>query len=46
MEEVCGTCKWNCRTSDGEYGCGNDESEMYGVSTFYDDTCDDWEKRE
>ena len=45
MNEVCGTCKWNCR-SDGEYCCGNDESENYGVPTLYDDSCEDWEEKE
>lgn len=50
MKEVCGTCKYNKRTYDGhcnsEFCCGNEDGENYGVPTFFDDTCDDWEKKE
>lgn len=31
--------------SDGFY-CGNEESENYGASTFYDDSCNEWEEKE
>ena len=51
MREVCGNCKHNKRAVD-EYSqcewwcCGNEESDKYCVPTFYDDTCEDWEKRD
>lgn len=50
MKEICGTCKHNKRTFDGhcnaEYCCDNEESDEYGVSTMYDDSCDMWEEKE
>lgn len=49
-EKVCGTCRYNRRTDEGhgfqEFCCGNEESEYYGVPTFYDETCDDWEEHD
>ena len=26
--------------------CGNEDSENYGVTTFYDDVCDDFEEKD
>lgn len=53
MREICGTCKYNKRDfskpqNEGyiEFCCGNEDSDMYGVPTFYDDTCDEWEEKE
>lgn len=50
IEEVCGTCKYNKRCYDGhcksEFCCDNVDGAYYGVPTFFDDTCDDWEKKE
>ena len=53
MDEKCGTCKFNtCDRSNLDtegyldFVCGNEESDNYGVSTFYDDSCDCWEGKE
>lgn len=53
MKEVCGNCKYNKRdfskpqnTGYAEFCCGNEDSEEYGVPTFYDDSCDEWEEKE
>lgn len=53
MREICGTCKYNKRNYSNpqgmgyiEFCCGKEDSEEYGVPTFYDDTCDDWEEKE
>lgn len=50
MNEVCGTCKYNTRTYDGHcnspYCCGNEDGDYYGVPTAYDDTCEEWEKKD
>ena len=53
MREVCGNCKHNKRdfskTQNENYSsfcCGNEDSENYGVPTFYDDACDDFEEEE
>jgi hypothetical protein len=53
MKEVCGNCKYNKRDYSKpqnkgyvEFCCGNEDSEEYAVPTFYDDTCDKWEKKE
>ena len=45
MKEVCGNCKYNKRDFSKpqgyiEFCCGNEDSEEYGVPTFFDDTCD------
>jgi len=29
-----------------EFYCGNEDSDEYGVPTFYDDTCEEWEEKE
>lgn len=46
--KVCGTCYYNALYDDGslEYCCGNEESDMYGLPTCYDDTCEEWEEEE
>ena len=53
MREVCGNCKHNKRDfskpQDDAYSdfcCGNEDSGNYGVPTFWDDTCDDFEEKE
>lgn len=50
MKEVCGTCRWNKRTTNGhcnaEWSCNNEDSDNYAVPTFWDETCDDWEAKE
>jgi hypothetical protein len=53
VKEVCGNCKYNKRdfskpqnTGYAEFCCGNEDSEEYGVPTFYDDSCDEWEEKE
>lgn len=57
MRKVCGTCKYNKRVTDGnfkaefrnynaEFCCTNKYSDNYYASTFYDDTCVDWEEKE
>lgn len=53
MKQMCGECKYNKRDfskpQDSGYSkfcCGNEDSENYGVPTFYDDSCDDFEGRE
>lgn len=51
--EICGNCKWNRRDFSKpqdkgyiEFSCGNEDGEYFGVPTFFDDTCDDWESKE
>jgi len=50
MRECCGNCKYNKRSYDGhcnaEFCCDNEESEMYGTPTMYDDACDEFEEKE
>ena len=49
MRKECGSCKYNKRDWDHseDFYCENEESEKnYGASTFYDDTCNEWEKKE
>ena len=53
MREVCGNCKHNKRDFSkpqnscySEFCCGNEDSDNYGVPTFYDDACDDFEEKE
>ena len=53
MKECCGTCKYNKRDFSKpqdkgyiEFCCGNENSDYYGVPTFYDDDCDDWEEKD
>ena len=51
MKECCGNCKYNKRDfskpqGEGyiEFYCCNEDSDEYGVPTFFDDTCDDFEE--
>lgn len=53
MKECCGNCKYNKRdfskpqnSGYAEFCCGNEDSSEYGVPTFFDDTCDDFEEKE
>ena len=53
MKQCCGTCKFNKRYFSkpqnkgyAEFCCGNEDSDEYGVPTFYDDTCDAYEEKE
>ena len=53
MEHCCGRCKYNKRDfskqqNEGymEFCCGNENSMEYGIPTFFDDVCDDFEERE
>ena len=53
MREVCGNCKHNKRDflkpqneNYSSFCCGNEDSDNYGVPTFYDDACDDFEEKE
>ncbi len=53
QREKCGNCKYNRHSNDGNNGmmrgsfyCGNEDADMYGVPTFYDDVCDDYEEKE
>lgn len=43
----CGTCKYNLCESYRlrRFACNNEESEMYGILTQYDDYCADWEPK-
>lgn len=52
MKECCGNCKHNKRDfskpqNQGyiEFCCGNEQSDEYGVPTFFDDTCDCLEEK-
>ena len=43
--ECCGTCIYN-KKNDSDFCCSNEESESYGLSTMYDDCCEDYEEKE
>lgn len=44
--ECCGTCCYNKKDwQTKEFCCGNEDSENYGLQTFYDDGCEDWEEK-
>ena len=52
MREICGECKHNKRdfskpqnSGYAEFCCGNEDSDNYGVPTMYDDSCEDFEKK-
>lgn len=40
-EECCGNCG-NKRYENGEWVCGCEASEMYGLDTSYGDSCEEW----
>ncbi|MBQ6416375.1 MAG: hypothetical protein IJJ65_09020 [Butyrivibrio sp.] len=53
MRECCGKCRYNKRDfskpqNSGyiEFCCGNENSSEYGVSTLFDDVCDDFEEKD
>ena len=50
MSRCCGNCEWNRQTYDRhcnvEFYCGNEESEMYGVPTMYNDSCEEYMERD
>lgn len=53
LRQICGECKYNRRDfskpQDGNYSkfcCGNEDSENYGIPTFYDDSCEDFEEKD
>lgn len=46
MCAVCGTCLYNRWEGKDTFSCGNEESDNYGVQTFYDDTCEEWGEKE
>ena len=41
--QICGNCKYNryCYENSG-FTCACDESDNYGLETFYDEVCDCW----
>lgn len=44
----CGTCKYNCcerNLHEVRFYCGNENSDMGGCHTEYDDTCEEWEEK-
>lgn len=43
-KECCGTCEHNSYDN-GEFTCGNPDSEVYGLSIQYGDNCEDWEEK-
>ena len=45
--EICGECKYNkYSTTEKEFYCSNTDSDNYGMSTMYDDSCEDFEEKE
>lgn len=45
MNACCGNCVWN-DYEEGDYVCGNEDSECYGMMTSYDDWCTDYDPKE
>lgn len=43
-DECCGNCIFN-RYHDGEFLCGNEDSEMYGIFTEYSNSCNEYEEK-
>ena len=46
-ETICGNCrhnKYDRQTKD--FVCNNQDGEYYGLSTSYDDMCDEYEEKE
>ena len=52
MKDCCGECKFNKRDFNNQiknsitFCCGNEDSEMYGVPTFYDDYCENFTEKD
>lgn len=44
-EMCCGTCIHH-KPMAGEWCCDNEDSEGYGLSTAYDDYCEEYKERE
>lgn len=44
-EERCSNCFYNGKCG-GEYICMCPESDLYGLETGYDDSCEQWEERQ
>ena len=44
----CGSCGHHTPPEErtGDWTCGNEESENYGLPTEYSDKCEDYERRE
>lgn len=40
----CGECAFNTY-EDGEFVCGNEDSENYGLPTAYNDSCEEGEEK-
>lgn len=46
MDRICGNCKFHLPIAEDEFTCDCEESEGYGLSTAYDDSCSEFEERE
>lgn len=46
MDNCCGNCKHHKPMAQDEFMRGNENSEGYGLSTAYDDFCEEFEERE
>ncbi len=49
-EMICGNCKHHtppdyCNGENGDWTCGCEKSENYGLETLYGDECEEWEER-
>lgn len=44
--KCCGQCKHHKSMAQDEFMCDKENSEGYGLSTAYDDCCDEFEERE
>ena len=44
--QYCGRCQYHKYMALDEFMCDNEESEAYGLSTLYDDVCENFEERE
>lgn len=44
-KQCCGACVFH-KYFDGEWNCANEDSEAYGLSTDYNDYCEEYEERE
>ena len=44
--QCCGTCAYHVQMAADEFSCDKDDSEGYGLSTTYDDCCDEYKERE
>ena len=44
--QCCGQCRHHKPMAQDEFMCDNENSEGYGLSTAYDDCCEEFEERE